>query len=60
MLPYLTDAVVADHMSIFRSGLEFFTGHRAYIADMETYLGANEGGAFVPLPMRQTWACVTT
>jgi hypothetical protein len=50
MLNYLTDAVVADHVNIIHSGLEIFTGHRAYILGMENYLTANGGGAFVPLP----------
>ncbi len=50
MLNYLTDAVVAQHASIVHSGLSLFTGHRAYIAGMETFLSANGGGAFVPLP----------
>jgi len=50
MLNYLTDAVVADHMSIVHSGLELFTGHRAYLLGMENYLTANGGGAFAPLP----------
>lgn len=51
LLPsYLTDPVVADHTSIIHSGLELFTGHRAYILGMENYLSANGGGAFVPLP----------
>jgi hypothetical protein len=50
MLNYLTDAVVADHVSIVHSGLELFTGHRAYLLGMENYLTANGAGAFVPLP----------
>lgn len=50
MLNYLTDAIVADHMSIVHSGLELFTGHRAYLLGMENYLTANGGGAFAPLP----------
>ncbi len=50
MLNYLTDAVVADHMSIVHSGLELFIGHRAYLLGMENYLSGNGGGAFVPLP----------
>jgi hypothetical protein len=50
MLNYLTDAVVADHVNIIHSGVELFTGHRAYILGMENYLTANGGGAFVPLP----------
>jgi hypothetical protein len=50
MLNYLTDAVVADHVSIIHSGLELFTGHRAYLLGMESYLTVNGGGAFVPLP----------
>lgn len=51
MLPYLTDAVVAAHVNIIHSGLELFTGHRAYIADLESHLSANGGAGFVPLPM---------
>ncbi len=51
MLQYLTDAVVANHLNITHSGLEIFTGHRAYIAGMEAFLAANGGGQFVPLPM---------
>lgn len=51
MLAYLTDAVVADHVSIVHSGLELFTGHRAYLLGMENYLTANGGAAFVPLPL---------
>lgn len=51
MLPYLTDAVVAQHTAIIHTGEEIFTGHRAYIADMETHLAATGGAAFVPLPM---------
>jgi hypothetical protein len=50
MLNYLTDPVVADHVNIIHSGLELFTGHRAYILGMENYLAANGGAAFVPLP----------
>lgn len=50
MLQYIDDAVVADHMNIVHSGLELFTGHRAYIAWMEAFLSANGGAAFVPLP----------
>lgn len=50
MLNYLTDPVVAGHVNIIHSGLELFTGHRAYILGMENYLTANGGGAFVPLP----------
>jgi Common central domain of tyrosinase len=50
MLGYLTDAVVSEHASIIHSGLELFTGHRAYLLDMENYLSANGGGAFDPLP----------
>ncbi|HEU5319328.1 MAG TPA: tyrosinase family protein [Methylomirabilota bacterium] len=50
MLSYLTDAVVADHVSIVHSGLELFTGHRAYLLGMENFLLASGGAAFVPLP----------
>jgi hypothetical protein len=46
MLSYLSDAVVADHVSIVHSGLELFTGHRAYLLGMENYLTANGGGAW--------------
>lgn len=50
MLAYLSDDVVDDHMSIVHSGVELFTGHRAYIAGMESFLSANGGAAYVPLP----------
>jgi hypothetical protein len=50
ILNYLTDSVVADHVSIVHSGLELFTGHRAYILGLESYLLANGGAPFVPLP----------
>jgi hypothetical protein len=50
MLDYLTDAVVADHVSIVHSGEEIFTGHRNYILGMESHLMANGGAGFVPLP----------
>jgi hypothetical protein len=50
VLGYLTDAVVADHVSIVHSGVELFTGHRAYILGLENHLLANGGAAFVPLP----------
>ncbi len=51
MLNYLTDPVVAAHTSIIHSGVEIFTGHRAYVAGMEAYLSANGGAAFDPLPV---------
>lgn len=51
MLNYLTEDVIADHMNIVHSGVQIFTGHRAYIAGMEGFLSANGGGAFVPLPV---------
>lgn len=51
MLDYIDDSVVSDHMNIVHSGVQIFTGHRAYIAGMETYLAANGGSKFVPLPM---------
>lgn len=51
MLQYIDDAVVADHMNIIHSGLQLFTGHRAYIAGLEAFLLANGGSAFVPLPL---------
>lgn len=50
MLTYLTDDIVDDHMAIIHSGVEIFTGHRAYIGAMESWLSANGGAAFVPLP----------
>jgi hypothetical protein len=50
MLTYLTDDVIDDHMSIIHSGVDFFTGHRAYLGAMETWLAANGGAQFVPLP----------
>ena len=49
ILPYLTDAVVAAHTTINHSGEHLFTGHRAYIEDLEAYLLANGGSQFVPL-----------
>lgn len=50
ILPYLTDAVVITHTTINHAGEHLFTGHRAYIEDLEAYLLANGGGQFVPLP----------
>jgi hypothetical protein len=50
MLQYLTDDIVDDHMNIIHSGIDFFTGHRAYIGAMEAWLAANAGAQFVPLP----------
>lgn len=50
MLTYLTDDIVDDHMAIVHSGVQIFTGHRAYIGAMETWLQANGGAAFLPLP----------
>ena len=50
MLTYLNDDVVDDHMAIVHSGVEIFTGHRAYIAAMEGWLQSHGGAAFVPLP----------
>lgn len=50
MLQYLTDDIVDDHMNIIHSGLDFFTGHRAYIGAMEAWLAVNGGAQFVPLP----------
>lgn len=50
MLTYLTDPVVAAHTAIVHSGLELFTGHRAYLLGMENFLTANGGAAFTPLP----------
>lgn len=49
MLNYITDSVVEDHMDIIHSGIDLFTGHRAYIAGMEEYLSANGGTKFTPL-----------
>lgn len=51
MLQYITDPVVDNHMNIIHSGLDLFVGHRAYIAGMEAYLAANNGGQFAPLPL---------
>jgi len=51
MLAYLNDDIVDDHMMIIHSGLEIFTGHRAYFGAMEAWLNANGGSAYVPLPM---------
>src|SRR5687768_13311257 len=50
MLQYITDTVVDDHPLINHSGVHIFTGHRAYIAEMESWLSANGGAQFVPLP----------
>ena len=50
IMPYLTDAVVAAHTTITHSGEHLFTGHRAYIADLEASIAARGGGRFVPLP----------
>ncbi len=50
MLAYIDDDIVDDHMQIIHSGVEIFTGHRAYIMAMENWLVANGGAAFVPLP----------
>jgi len=50
MLTYLTDAVVATHTTIIHDDIHIFTGHRAYIEDLEAYLQIQGGGQFVPLP----------
>jgi len=50
MLDYLTDEVIAQHMNIVHSGVDFFTGHRVYLGAMETWLAANGAAQFVPLP----------
>jgi len=50
MLQYLTDANVAGHTDVVHSGAKLFTGHRAYIAGLESFLSSNGGGQFVPLP----------
>ena len=50
ILQYLTDPVVAAHTTITHSGEHIFTGHRQYIEQLEVFLAAQGGGAFVPLP----------
>lgn len=50
ILQYLNDAVVAAHTTITHSGEHIFTGHRQYIEELETFLAAQGGGRFVPLP----------
>jgi hypothetical protein len=50
MLQYLTDAVVAEHMAVVHSGIDFFTGHRSYIGELEAWLATNGPPQFVPLP----------
>jgi hypothetical protein len=50
ILNYLTDAVVATHTTINHAGEHLFTGHRAYIEGLESYLLASGGAQFVPLP----------
>jgi hypothetical protein len=50
MLTYLTDDVVDDHLAIVHSGVDFFTGYRAYVGTMEAWLAGNGGARFVPLP----------
>src|SRR5262245_28342442 len=50
ILSYLTDSVVAVHTTINHSGEHLFTGHRAYIEDLEAYLLANGGNQYMPLP----------
>lgn len=51
MLQYLTDdIVVIGHRDIDHSGETLFTGHRKYIAGLQSFLSSNGGGQFVPLP----------
>lgn len=50
ILDFLNDAVVGDHPSIVHSGVNFFTGHRSYLARLESFLTLNGGARFVPLP----------
>lgn len=50
ILPFLTDAVVAEHVRIVHFGEQTFIGHSAYIEKLEAYLLAADGKRFVPLP----------
>lgn len=50
ILAYLNDAVIAAHLGIDHSGAHLLEGHREYIRELENFLQANGGGAFVPLP----------
>jgi len=50
MLRYITDEIVDHHGGIRHRGATLFTGHRSYIAKMESFLSSNGGGQFVPLP----------
>ena len=57
MMQYLTEPVIAAHTMIHHQGEHIFTGHRAYIAEMEAWLTSHGGGQFVPLP---EWNPATT
>ena len=50
MLQYITDRIVDDHKFIVHGGANLFTGHRAYIAGLESSLSSKGAGQFVPLP----------
>ena len=56
MLNYINDAVVWAHNPqnpgavVHHEGVHGFVTHRKYIADLEQWLAANGGSAFVPLP----------
>lgn len=50
MVAYITVEVLQGHVNIVHTGATLLTGHQLYLRDMETYLSANGGGAFVPLP----------
>jgi hypothetical protein len=46
ILAFLNDAVVRAHTTITHQDVHIFTGHRAYIARLESFLDA--GGWVVP------------
>jgi hypothetical protein len=50
MVQYINDQIIADHLNIVHSGEQLFTGHRAYIGRLETWLGQQGASRFVPLP----------
>jgi hypothetical protein len=50
IISYLNDAIVASHTTIIHQDIHIFTGHRAYIEGLETFLASNGGSQFVPLP----------
>jgi hypothetical protein len=50
ILQYLTDAVVAAHVTIIHNDVHIFTGHRTYIEELEAFLASQGAQRFVPLP----------